>query len=196
MFKYIFLCAIIGLSIMAWSEIPIKRAPGIIVESPPRYSKADTEKDITFDGNTFSPFRKVSAQVRVVEKDRYYLDEMSKFSPYDVLVSWGESSDQKNLDYINFKLKDRTFSYNKIRLPLEESIIKNQTKLWHIVSSTSDIEKELFNLREGHIINIVGYLVDVTTKEGLSWNSASSPSEVTKSGNSHDIFWVTSISKK
>lgn len=196
MFKFIFLCALIGLSVMAWSEIPIKRAPGITAESSPALSKTDTNKDITFDGNTFSPFRKMIATVRVLEKDRYYLDEMSKFSPYDILVGWGESSDQKNIDYINFKLKNRTFSFNKIRLPLEEKMIHNQTQLWHIVSSTSDIEKELFSLREGHIISIKGYLVDVTTKEGLNWNSATSPSKITKSGNKHDIFWVTSLTKK
>lgn len=196
MVKYIFLCALIGLSVMAWSEIPIKRGPGIVAESAPEFSRAENQMNITFDGNTFSPFKKVSATVRVVEKDRYYFDGMSQFSPYDILVSWGQTSDQKNLDYINFKLKDRSFSYNKLRLPLGEKAIKDQTKLWHLVSSTKDIESKLFGLREGHIITISGYLVDVTTKEGLSWNSATSPSKVTKSGNKHDILWVTSLTKK
>lgn len=196
MVKYLFLCALIGLSVMAWSEIPIKRGPGIVAESRPVLSKDKNQKDITFDGNTFSPFAKVKATVRVVEKDRYFFDGMSKFAPYDILVSWGETSDQKNLDYLNFKMTDRTFSYNKLRLPLNENTVLSQTELWHLVSSTGDIEKEIFGLRDGHIITIQGYLVDVTTKEGLSWNSTSSPSKLTRSGNKHDILWVTSLTKK
>lgn len=196
MVKYLFLCVLIGLSVMAWSEIPIKRGPGIVAESGPELSKAENQKDITFDGNTFSPFRKVKATVRVVEKDRYFFDDMSKFAPYDILVSWGEVSDQKNLDYLNFKLSNRSFTYNKLRLPLNENTVLNHIELWHIVSSTSDIEKEISRLRDGHIITIQGYLVDVTTKEGLSWNSTSSPSKLTRSGNKHDILWVTSLTKK
>jgi hypothetical protein len=181
---------------MAWSEIPIKRGPGIVTETGPEHSRVDNQMDITFDGNTYSPFKKIKATVRVVEKDRYYFDGMSKFSPYDVLVSWGQASDQKNLDYINFKLKDRSYSFNKLRLPLDANTINNQTELWHLVSSTEDIESKLFGLREGHIITISGYLVDVTTKEGLSWNSTSSSSTIAKSGNKHDILWVTSLTKK
>jgi len=196
MFKYIFLCAVIGLSVMAWSEIPIKRGPGIVAESGPDISKIDDRMDITYDGTTFSPFKKIKATVRVVEKDRYFFDGMSKFSKYDILVSWGQVSDQKNIDYINFKLKDRTFSYNELSLPLDINIIDTQTELWHTVPSTSDIESELFSLREGHIITVSGYLVDVITNEGLSWNSESSDSSIAKSGNKHDILWITSIIKK
>jgi hypothetical protein len=196
MIKYIFLCTLIGLSVMAWSEIPIKRGPGIVADSGPELSKVDDPKDITFDGNTFSPFRQVTATVRVVEKDRYFFDGMAQFSPYDVLVSWGETSDQKNLDYINFKLKDRNFHFNKLRLPLDENIIRQQTELWHMVPSTDDVKSSLSSLREGHIIKITGYLVDVTSKEGLSWNSSSTPSKVTRSGNKHDILWITSLTKK
>lgn len=196
MVKYIFLCGLIGLSVVAWSEIPIKRSPGITAESGPKLSRVDNQKDISFNGNTFSPFKKITATVRVVEKDRYYFDGMSQFSPYDVLVSWGQTSDQKNLDYIRFKLKDRGFDYKKIRLPLSIDTINNQTKLWHFVSSTEDVESTLFGLREGHIITVSGYLVDVTTKEGLSWNSASSPSKEIRSVNQYDIFWITSLTKK
>lgn len=196
MVKYIFLCALIGLSVVAWSEIPIKRSPGITAESGPELSRVDNQTDILFDGNTFSPFKKVTATVRVVEKDRYYFDGMSQFSPYDVLVSWGQVSDQKNLDYLRFQLKDRSFDFKKTRLPLPVDTINKQIKLWHFVSSSEDIESTLFGLREGHIITISGYLVDVTTKEGLVWKSASSPSKETRSLNQHDIFWITSITKK
>lgn len=196
MIKYVLICVLIGLSVMAWSEIPITRGPGIMADSPPDIMRVLDEKDITFDGNTYSPFKKIRATVRVVEKDRYFFDEMSKFSPYDILVGWGEVSDQKNLDYIRFKLKNRDFKYSKTSLPLPPNVIDSHSELWHLVSSTSDIESTIFSLREGHIITIEGFIVDVTTKEGLSWNSVSSPSRVTKSGNKHEIIWVTSLKKK
>ena len=181
---------------MAWSEIPINRGPGITAEKAPEFSKLIDNKDITFDGNTFSPYKKITASVRVLEKSRYFFDNMSEFSTYDILAGWGQVSDQKNVDYINFKLKDRSFTYKKIRLPLNPDIISNQTLLWHVVPSTEDIKSSLFSLREGHIIHVSGYIVDVTTKEGLHWNSASSPSQVSKSANRHDILWITSLTKK
>jgi len=196
MIKYLVICVLIGLSVMAWSEIPIKRGPGITAETGPEIQRLVNEEEITFDGNTFTPFKKIQATVRVIEKDRYFFDGMSKFSPYDVLVGWGQVSDQKNLDYIRFDLKNRDYSFKKTRLPLKADIIKSHTELWHLVSSTEEIESSLFSLRDGHVITLEGFIVDVITKGGLTWNSVSSPSQITKNGNKHEIIWVTSLTKK
>lgn len=196
MIKYIFLCIVIGLSIMAWSEIPIKRGPGILAEEAPKISKLISSDEINFNGHTYTTHKKIDARVRVVEKERYFFDSMSEFSSYDILVGWGQVSDQKNLDYINFKLSDRTFEYKNYRLPLDPDLINNQTLLWHLIPSSEEIKNSLFTLRKGHIIEISGYIVDVTTKTGLQWKSATSPSKSESFVNGHNIFWVTSLIKK
>lgn len=186
----------IGLSIMAWSEIPITRGPGVLAEEAPKISKLISSDEINFNGNTYTTHKKVDAKVRVIDKERYFFDSMSEFSSYDVLVGWGQVSDQKNLDYINFKLGNRTFEYKNYRLPLNSDLINNQTLLWHLIPATEEIKSSLFTLRKGHIIEISGYIVDVTTKAGLQWKSASSPSKTDAFGNDHNIFWVTSLTKK
>lgn len=186
----------IGLSIMAWSEIPIKRGPGILAEEAPKISKLISSDEINFNGHTYTTHKKIDARVRVVEKERYFFDSMSEFSSYDILVGWGQVSDQKNLDYINFNLSDRTFEYKNYRLPLDPDLINNQTLLWHLIPSSEEIKNSLFTLRNGHIIEISGYIVDVTTKTGLQWKSATSPSKSESFGNGHNIFWVTSLTKK
>lgn len=196
MIKYLFLCLVIGLSIMAWSEIPIARGPGILAEEAPSISKLISSNEINFNGNTYTTHKKVDAKVRVIEKERYFFDSMSEFSSYDILVGWGQVSDQKNLDYINFKLSNRTFDYKNYRLPLDPDLINNQTLLWHLIPSSEEIKSSLFTLRKGHIIEISGYIVDVTTNNGLQWKSASSPSITDAFGNRHNIFWITSLTKK
>lgn len=196
MIKYLFLCLVIGLSIMAWSEIPIARGPGILAEEAPSISKLISSNEINFNGNTYTTHKKVDAKVRVIEKERYFFDSMSEFSSYDILVGWGQVSDQKNLDYINFKLSNRTFDYKNYRLPLDPDLINNQTLLWHLIPSSEEIKSSLFTLRKGHIIEISGYIVDVTTNNGLQWKSASSPSITDTFGNRHNIFWITSLTKK
>ncbi len=196
MVKYLMLCTLVGLAVMAWSEIPIKRGPGISAEYAPEYIESINKEPIQFNGNTFEPFREITAEVRVVEKRRYFFDNMSKFSSYDILVSWGEASDQKNLDYINFKLKNRSFEFKRIRLPLEIDTINELTDLWHIVPANDEVSDQIFNLRNGHLINLKGYVVDVTTNNGMTWTSVSSDNRISKSGNRHEILLVTSLTKK
>lgn len=58
MVKYIFLCLVIGLSIMAWSEIPITRGPGILAEEAPKISKLISSDEINFNGNTYTTHKK------------------------------------------------------------------------------------------------------------------------------------------
>lgn len=196
MVKYLLLCVMIGLGVMAWSSIPVDRGPGITAEKKPVVNELKEAEPFEFKKATLTPSHEISATVRVIKKKRYFLDKMVSFSPYDVLVGWNELSDQRNLDYLHFSLDDRDYSHQPGRLPLEEVTILDQTALWHLIYSSNEVKDAISSLRSGHIITLSGWIVDVNDEEGFSWNSSKIIGFDQKDKPRHEIIWVTSVSKR
>ena len=196
MVKYFLLCLLIALGVMAWSEVPVDRGPGITANKTPELILQRDIEDISYSNITLKPLGEISAEVRVLDKKRYFFDGMKNFSKYDVLVGWSQLSDQRNLDYLHFKIKDRSFKYNKARLPLEPAVIDEQTALWHMIASTDEIKRGLASLRNGHIITIKGHIVDVVDVNGFTWQTSKQLVGRDKERPINEIILVTSLTKK
>ncbi|MFA5668417.1 MAG: hypothetical protein WC967_04180 [Balneolaceae bacterium] len=185
------------MSYILWTEIPVTRPPGVLTEHEPiisTFKKTDVLEINGYEGFDITPVAKLSGEVRVIEKERYFFDPMSSFSSLDVLTGWNELSDQRNLEFIRFSIDKRQWSHKLTNLPLPVNTIREQTALFHLIPSSPDIKKEILNIRKGHIIKIEGTLVNVVDKEGLKWETSSNLEG--KQATKNQIVWVTSLSLK
>ncbi len=161
MVKYLFL----GLSVVAgfimYQAFPVRHGPGVVAAEAPTIKRVSWQKPITFKGATLTPQKVISGEVRVIRYKRYLFDRLSRYTPTDVLVGWNELSDERNLDHIYPKLGNRSFEIDFVRLPLKLSTIYQKTDLWHLIPSTTAIDKRIKTLRNGHIIKIKGLLVNI-----------------------------------
>lgn len=191
MLKIILLCIVMFTGYYAWSIFPIQHGPGVIAPDKPRVSRITLEKPFPFNNSTVVPIRKITAQVRVLEKKRYYFDNKSEYSPVDVLIGWNELSDERNLDYIHFSLDERYFKINYSKPPLPLNDIYSQIQLWHLMPSSEEIDTSIKGIREGNVISIEGFIVDIKSNDSFGWKS-----ELTKPGEAHlknTILWINSI---
>ncbi len=179
---------------VVWTEIPIDRGPGVTAENNPTLSETKTNDNFEFKEANLTTLKSVSAQVRVLERKRYFFDNMSAFSSTDVLVGWGAMSDQRNLEFLHFGLSNRDWNHKLTRLPLSVDEIKAQSALWHLIPSTPEIKKRIHSLRKGHIITMEGLLVNVIDKDGLRWETSTELDDTKNPRN--EIIWITSFQVK
>ncbi len=191
MVKYIAICAFVFLGYLAWSMVPIDRGPGIIADNPPVLTDKTNKEAFTYKEAELQPVGELKGEVRVIKKKRYIFDTMSSFSPLDVLVGWNNLSDQKNLDYLHFELKDRSYDHKPYQLPVTYEEIVDETTLWHLIPSTEEIRSTIGKIRDGHILKIEGVLVHVLDKNGLKWETSTVLSDTRKPN--HEIVFVTSL---
>lgn len=191
MLKFILLVIITFLGYYFWSTYPISHGPGEMAPEKPIITRINWEKSVLYKEVEIIPIRKISAQVRIIKKEAYYFDSRSKLSPLDLLIGWGELSDERNLDNIRFHLSKRYFNYTTIKPTIQLDKILEQISLWHIVPSSELVEEEIKKLREGNIVQLEGYIVDIESKVGIEWKS-----EIKKLNNSqlpNTIVFVTKI---
>ena len=134
---------------------------------------------------------KFSGQVRVLSKKRYFLDEFKSISPYDIVIGWGEMSDERNIEFIKFRLDSREANLDYIRPPLPEKSIYEQAELIHIIPSSEEISTTISQLKQGSIIKIEGLYVDAESENSLNWSTYVSHTVPTRFENI--VFWVTKI---
>ncbi|MEQ9310572.1 MAG: hypothetical protein RLN90_14040 [Balneolaceae bacterium] len=194
MLRFILLGIVAFSGFYIWTVFPINHGPGEITPDKPKVERLSWEKPFIFKGATIVPHRKISGEVRVLEKKRYFFDNKRMFSPVDVLIGWKALSDERNLDHIRFSLNDRFFDYEFTRPPLPVNEILSQIDLWHLVPSNEQIDYDIKKLRKGNILIIEGYVIDVEPVSTYAWRS-----ELVNIKN-HDfkntIIWITKLSVK
>lgn len=191
MIKYLAFCILIAAGYMVYSNFPEKHGPGIVAKNKPKIENLTWQKPFTFKGATLTPVKLLDAEVRVIKREKYYFDELSKYSPIDAMIGWDEMSDEKNLEYTFFKLKNRSYSLEPTRPPLEISKIYAQSDLWHLIPSTSDVSEKLKRLRNGNVIRVKGMLVDIS--EASTFNFVTSKEISASSRKDSFTVWIEEL---
>jgi hypothetical protein len=180
MVKYLVFCVLLASGYLVYSNFPVNHGPGITAKQEPKIARLTWQEPFTFKGATFTPKRIIDAEVRIIKKKRYFFDSFSKYSPVDAIVGWNELSDSRNLDYIYFQLGEREFELNLTRPPLSLPKIYDESDLWHLIPSTTEIDKRIKSLRDGEIIKVGGLLVDISNGSDYEFTTNTELSESTK----------------
>lgn len=171
MLKYILLCILAMSGYYAWTSHPVTHGAGIIAPDKPVLKYVSWEKPFTYKESTLTPVKLMEAEVRVLEKKRYFFDEYKELSPVDVLVGWDEMSDERNLEFINFRLQNRAFSMEFIKPPIPETAIYNQVQLMHVIPANNFVKEDLLALKKGELITFKGMLVHIESTVQPNWTT-------------------------
>ena len=177
MTRRIFILSVIALCYLIvrdWDSKPIEHPPGILVAERPE--QVDLQAS-TFMLGDYQLTRKASFKIdaRVLSKEPYYLGRTADLAPIDLALGWGEMSDSAVLSQIDISQSARWYR-TRYDLPppiSEQQIVFNSSNM-HMIPARKGIERKLKKLREGDIVSISGYLVDVGHDSGWYWHSSMS----------------------
>lgn len=164
--------------------------PGILVPEDPEILTVNYHRAWTNNDYTIVPIASINIRARTLRTKSYYWDRSTSLSPIDVLLGWGELSDQTILENLSISQSDRDFSWKaKGPLTVNDSYINNHMANFHLIPANPAIKKVIKSLHNNEIINMSGYLVDISASDGYTWTS-----HLQQNGpNYGKIFWVESI---
>ena len=173
----IFILSVIVLGYLVirdWDSGPIEHPPGVLVAERP--VQADLQLS-TFMLGDYQLTRKASFEIRarVLSKEPYYLGRTADLAPIDLALGWGVMSDSAVLSQIEISQSARWYR-TRYDLPppiADKQIIFNSSNM-HMIPARKALERSLKKLREGDIVLIKGYLVDVDHDSGWYWHSSMS----------------------
>lgn len=136
------------------------------------------------------PLEKYSIRARVLSRERYLNDGSSDISPVDFALGWGPMSDNKNLDGVSIKQRHRWFFVGDTRA--DQITDMHFAANTHIIPADEEVRKAVLSVREGHVIEAEGYLVECIQGNNPPWRSSLSRTDV--GDGACEIFYVESIS--
>lgn len=167
--------------------------PGIMASGLPFQTQPPVS---TFrrDEFIFSPFSEYEVEARVLSIKRYYFDEQARLSPADFVLGWGKMSDSSVTDEIDISQDDRDYEWESDTMPISKDEINSNSINMHIIPENEKIAHRIKEVRNGDLIQIKGYLVNVRSTAGWKWNSTKSGlSNYDLGGGEDKIYYVKSI---
>lgn len=194
MWKYIAVGLIALLGLFSWcSHRHMHHGPGIIAPNVPVQKAIKDVDSFKYKDYTVKPLASFKLTARVLSSKRYRFDRGADLSPIDLALGWGPMSDEAVLNKLKISQMGRFFYWEtdgQLPRPLEQ-IYANAANM-HMIPANKYIRKTLFKVRPGQLIAIKGYLVSVTGKSGMTWQSSLSRTDTGRGA--CELIWVEEAS--
>ncbi|HEY6643810.1 hypothetical protein [Povalibacter sp.] len=150
---------------------PIERPPGVLAPDEPIQTPTDAAP-FSIGEFRIAPQARFDISARVLSVEPYRVDGGAKLSPIDFAVGWGPMSDSAVLSHFRIKQGSRFFTIYP-----DESAIDLGTALlgaanMHLIPASQRVRKQLESVRAGNVVQLTGYLVNVSRADGYTWNTS------------------------
>lgn len=190
--RILFVSVLLVLAFMWWDQREVRYGPGITAPYPPRQEASAGAAPIMQEGLRFTLRAAFEVEARVLGKERYRFGREARVSPYDLALGWGWMSDEKVLESFSIRQSRRFYWWSARTLPIPRDSVTTQSANVHIIPSSRDVRQEIGRIREGQVVRLAGYLVDVTADDGWHWRTSTTRTDT--GAGSCEILWVEDVS--
>lgn len=174
-----------------WPEKVITYPPGVLAPDQPIQKNLTEPKVWQKDEFTIKALAEYQVKARVLSRNDFSVGKESKISPIDLALGWGRMSDQSVMDRIKVTQNNRWYRWTTDSYPIPRQEIMTNSANVHIIPALNSIEKKLDNVYKGSLIEMRGYLVEVTTEDRWYWKSSLKRDDT--GGGSCELLWVEEI---
>jgi hypothetical protein len=168
---------VLALAVLAvwrdWSNRPLEHPPGVLIPSAPEQRAIASVEPFQQSGFTLTPRAEISLRARVLSRKDYRWGMEADLSPMDLALGWGVMSDQSVLDRIEVTQGGRWyFTRYDLPAPIPDSMIIGNSSNMHMVPADAWVSGKLRDIRQGDLLLLRGYLVDVDNPDGFQWRTS------------------------
>ena len=86
-----------------------------------------------------------------------------------MVLGWGPLSDSVTLKMIDLAQTDRRVLFKSYDPKLPDEEIESFTLNVHVIPADPGVEKQLGDIRAGHVVEVEGWLVEAVAEDGWRW---------------------------
>ncbi len=190
-FFVFFIPLVILLGYIFWPEKIITYPAGITAEQQPKQTNMINNKEWQKDEFKIKALAEYQIKARVLSRNNFSIGRESKLSPVDFALGWGPMSDQAIIDKIKITQSNRWYHWQAEQYPIPPDQIPLNSANVHIIPKDEVIEDKIDEVYKGSLIEMKGYLVEITTEDGWHWKSSLRRDDT--AGGSCELFWVEEL---
>ncbi|HEX9252605.1 MAG TPA: hypothetical protein VF870_10205 [Ignavibacteriaceae bacterium] len=174
-----------------WPEKVISYPAGQTAPDQPIQKNIVTPKEWQKDEFHIKALAEYKIKARVLSRNNFSIGRESELSPVDFALGWGPMSDQEVIDKIEVTQSNRWYHWETKSYPIPREEISLNSANVHIIPKDESVEEKIDNVYKGSLIEMSGYLVEVTVDDGWHWRSSLRRDDT--AGGSCELFWVEDL---
>jgi hypothetical protein len=174
-----------------YPETIITYPAGITAPDQPKQTSISEIKKWESDEFYFTALAEYQIKARVLSRNNFSIGKESEISPFDLALGWGPMSDQSVIDKIDISQSNRWYRWKADLLPIPAREISLNSANVHIIPKDETIKDKFDDVYSGSLIEMKGYLVEITTADGWRWKSSLKRDDT--AGGSCELFWVEDL---
>lgn len=179
------------LAVIFWPDGGKTYPPGVLLPDEPAQSGAPDKQWTLHEKYQVKALAAYDVKARVLSRKRYRSDPQAAVSPLDLFLGWGPMTDQAVIDQLRFSQYGRWAYWKCRQLPLTSAEIMHHSANTHIIPANKQVRQQCLRLGKGDLVQLRGYLVEVTNEHGEKWRSSLSRTDA-KNG-ACEVFWVEEV---
>lgn len=174
-----------------WPEKTISYPSGQTAPDQPLQQNLSSAKEWQKDEFNIKALAEYKIKGRVLSRNNFSIGKESKLSPVDFALGWGPMSDQDVIDKIEVSQSNRWYHWETKSYPIPRQEVSLNSANVHIIPKDDLLEDKLSDVYKGSLIEMSGYLVEVTSEDGWHWKSSLRRDDT--AGGSCELFWVEEL---
>jgi len=174
-----------------YPETVVTYPAGVTAPDQPKQTNINVIKKWELDQFYFKALAEYQIKARVLSRNNFSIGKESEISPFDLALGWGTMSDQSVIDKIDISQSNRWYRWKADVLPIPAREISLNSANVHIIPKDETMKDKFDNVYSGSLIEMKGYLVEITTTDGWRWKSSLKRDDT--AGGSCELFWVEDL---
>ena len=174
-----------------YPEKVITYPPGITAPEQPKQNNLIYPKNWKVREFNIQGLAEYNIKARVLSRNNFSFGEESNLSPFDLALGWGPMSDQSIIDKIDISQSNRWYHWKADKLPIPAREISLNSANVHIIPKDERIEEKFDNVYKGSLVEMKGFLVNVTKEDGWHWKSSLKRDDT--GGGSCELLWLEEL---
>jgi len=174
-----------------YPETVVTYPAGITAPDQPKQTSISVIKKWELDEFYFNALAEYQIKARVLSRNNFSIGKESEISPFDLALGWGPMSDQSVIDKIDISQSNRWYRWRADVLPIPAREISLNSANVHIIPKNETIKDKFDDVYSGSLIEMKGYLLEITTADGWRWKSSLKRDDT--AGGSCELFWVEDL---
>ena len=181
----------------AWERLiverPVRHGAGVVAAGAPVQGAVEPRVPVfEKDGFRVQALASFELEARVLGAKGYCCFGVDRLVPVDVAFGWGRMSDETVLARLDISQSGRFYFWRYAGAPpIPRREIETSSANMHLIPATKTVERKIRALREGQVVSVRGYLVEVKGDGGFTWRS-SLTREDTGNG-ACELIWVEEL---
>lgn len=151
----------------------------------------------SFQADGMKRVARFDATVLVLSRKSYtgiFGDELAEFSPFDLAVAWGEGALADVYGALSIRQSNRFFFWKASNEAWQDPRVRRfgrNAGNWHIVPETDAVMRDFFEVMEGDVVRMEGFLVDIQGPRNFVWKTSRKRTD--NGPGACEIFLVTKV---